>query len=426
MKRLTFIFLSCALLLTLAGCGGRQVDAPEAATADAPDAPVEEPDTGYHYLPKASDEDKPDAGLSEEERALREAAERAERLAKQEARLRGIVEGMTLEEKVGQLFFVRCLFTGMEEQIARYHLGGVLLFTQDYKDSADNWLSRDDFIAKLEGYQAAAGDIPLFIGSDEEGGTVTRASRNPNLFPSKSRSPQELYSSGGLGAILNDAAQKSQLLCGIGVNVNFAPVADVSTDPKDFIYDRALGRNAADTMAYVAGVVSVMRDTGVGSVLKHFPGYGNNADTHTGVAIDERPVETFQKSDCLPFVGGIRAGAPFVLVSHNVVTSMDAHFPASLSPAVHELLRGELGFEGVILTDDLAMDAVKSYARDGGVAVLALQAGNDMVVTTDFAAQIEQVLAAVGDGALDESLIDAACLRVLRAKQTLGLLELED
>ena len=111
-----------------------------------------------------------------------------------------------------------------------------------------------------------------------------------------------------------------------------------------------------------------------------------------------------------------------MLVSHNVVTSMDAELPASLSPAVHEELRA-LGFTGVALTDDLAMDAVAAYAKNGSAAVLAVLAGNDMIVTTDFEHQIPQVLAAVENGTIPAETLDAACLRVLRVKLQLGLLE---
>ena len=161
----------------------------------------------------------------------------------------------------------------------------------------------------------------------------------------------------------------------------------------------------------------------VGAVLKHFPGYGSNADTHTGVAIDERSIESFRENDLLPFAAGIEAGAPFVLVSHNIVKCMDAAVPASLSPAVHRLLREELGFDGVVLTDDLAMDAVNLSAANGDVASMALLAGNDMLVTTDFETQIAQVLAAVERGVLPMETVDAAVLRVLRAKIQLGLLE---
>ena len=413
MRRFSFTVL-LILLLTLAGCGGRQADTSETPDAELPAEETQEPE--YRFLPTR--EEREAAEKAAQENGVAEETPGAPDVS-------AVLNSLTLEQKVGQLFFVRCAESGMAEKVARYHLGGVLLFTRDFKDADGNWLTKEDFVAKLAAMQNAAekdSAIPLFIGSDEEGGTVTRASRNPNLFPDKSRSPQELYAVNGLNSILLDAAEKSYTLRELGINVNFAPVCDVSTDPGDFIYERSLGRDAAETMAYVAGVVSVMRDSNIGSVLKHFPGYGNNADTHTGVAIDERPISTFRNADFLPFLGGIRAGAPFVLVSHNIVNCMDAEYPASLSPAVHEILRDELRFDGVALTDDLAMDAVKAYAEDGSVAVLALLAGNDMIVTTDFETQIPQVLAAVADGTLDRSVIDAACTRVLRAKLALGLL----
>ena len=239
--------------------------------------------------------------------------------------------------------------------------------------------------------------------------------------------------------ILQDAHQKSMTLLDLGVNVNFAPVADVSTDPADFIYARSFGQDAQATAGYVAQVVGVMEEEHIGSVLKHFPGYGNNVDTHTGIALDQRPYETFQTADFLPFQAGIQAGAEAayaveltksacadgadaVLVSHNIAASMDESLPASLSPTVHQILREALGFDGVVLTDDLAMDAVMEYAQNGSAAVLAIQAGNDMVVTTDFQTQIPQVIHAVQSGVIAESQIDQAVTRVLNWKYELGLL----
>ena len=182
---------------------------------------------------------------------------------------------------------------------------------------------------------------------------------------------------------------------------------------------------AAAILAVLAGsAIATVGMPGTLPVLKHFPGYGSNADTHTGIAVDQRPMETFETSDLLPFKAGIEAGTPFVLVSHNIVNCMDPELPASLSPAVHKILREECGFDGIAITDDLAMDAVKAYAKDGAVAVLALQAGNDMVVTTDYRTQIPAVIAAVQEGTLEESVIDDACLRVLRCKDTfLGIPE---
>ena len=339
-----------------------------------------------------------------------------------------LLSAMTLEEKVGQLFFVRCPASQAAEKVGKYHLGGYILFDRDFRNAAGNWLTREQFTEKLAAYQAAA-DVPLLIGVDEEGGTVVRASRNPNLFETVRQSPQKVYGRGGLDAIKQDTLLYSGGLLELGINVNLAPVADVSTNRTDFIYDRAFGQDGAATADYIEAAVSAANQAryepgdgtvwAIGSVLKHFPGYGNNADTHTGVAIDRRPYEQFEAEDFLPFRAGIRAGAGGVMVSHNVVVSMDPDLPASLSPEVHRVLREELGFEGVIMTDDLAMDAVDAY---GSAAVLAVQAGNDLIVTTDFEEQIPLVIDAVKSGTLSEDTIDQAVRRVLGWKYDLGLL----
>ena len=327
-----------------------------------------------------------------------------------------LLSSMSVEEKVGQMFFVRCPDTGAAEAVSQYKLGGYILFGRDFKGKTAEQVRSD-----IDSYQSASG-VPLLIGTDEEGGTVVRASSNPNLFPHVCQSPQALYAQGGMDSIIQDARQKNLTLLDLGVNVNLAPVADVSTDPNDFIYDRSFGQDAQATADYVSNVVQAMNAEGIGSVLKHFPGYGNNADTHTGVAIDQRPYETFETSDYLPFTAGIQAGADAVLVSHNVMSCVDSQLPASLSPAVHQELRNTLGFQGVIMTDDLAMEAVAAYATNESAAVMAVQAGNDMIVTTDFQTQIPQVVEAVNNGTIDEDQIDQSVTRILQWKYDLGLL----
>ncbi len=391
MKKGLAALLTLMLCLLLFACGEKKTDEPDG-----------QPDTPTVAPTPAPPEQTP------------------EELAEQ--RLNERIAEMTLEEKVGQLFFVRCPETDAAEDVETYHLGGLLLFGRDYKDAGGAWLTQDDFTAAVQSYQAAA-DIPLFIGSDEEGGTVTRASKNPNLFSAPLPSPQELYTAEGMDGLLSTTRTYNEQLKALGINVNFAPVCDVSTDKNDFIYARSFGKDAQTTADYIAKAVTEYEAAGVACVLKHFPGYGDNVDTHTGIAVDERSYETFETADLLPFSAGIAAGAPFVLVSHNIVNCMDASLPASLSPKVHEILRGTLGFDGLIVTDDLAMDAVKSYAQDGSVAVLALQAGNDMIVTTDYRTQIPQVIAAVERGEIDEREIDAHVYRVLHEKQALGLID---
>ena len=402
MHRKLLSFLLVCLLLITAGCGSNNSDPAnhQDQTNNAPSQPEEPEAPTQPEEPIVPDEPEPDP--------------------RQEA-IDALLSSMTLEEKVGQMFFVRCPDVQAAEKVSEYHLGGYLLFGRDFQTTTGDWLTAEAFTANVASYQAAA-DIPLLIGVDEEGGTVARATRNPNLFAAKRQSPQTIYAQGGMEAILTDTRQVNQGLLSYGINVNFAPVADVSTNSSDFIYDRTFGQDAAATAEYISQVAAEMDTVGIGSVLKHFPGYGSNSDTHTGVAVDERPYEQFVQEDFLPFQAGIDAGADCVLVSHNIVTAMDGDLPASLSPEVHRILREELGFTGVVLTDDLAMDAVESYAEDGSVAVLAVLAGNDMIVTTDFETQIPLVIAAVEDGTIDQATIDQAVSRVLGWKYDLGLL----
>ena len=336
----------------------------------------------------------------------------------QEELLQAMVDTMTPEEKAGQLFWVRFPETGWDELAREWHPGGFLLFGRDFKNRTPEELRT--LLASLQ----ETSPIPLLLGVDEEGGTVVRASYYPAFRAEKFRSPQALFAAGGLEAVRADALDKSAFLLDLGLNVNLAPVCDVSTDPADFIYARAFGQDAQATAEYADTVVSAMGEGGMGSVLKHFPGYGSNRDTHTGIAVDQRPLEQFRQSDFLPFQAGIDAGAGGVLVSHNIVTCLDPELPASLSPASYQVLREELGFEGVAMTDDLDMDAVQKYVEEGTAPVMALQAGADLVLTSDPQGGIPSVLEAVETGALTWDRLDQSVLRVLRWKLQLGLLSL--
>lgn len=404
-----------AVLLIALCAGALQVW--RAATGELP--PGGQASTSDEEAPDASQEAGTSgeaAGAAEEPEGSDAAGEQAEEPDPIAARAQELLDGMTLEEKVGQMFIARCPETDAAQLAADYHLGGYILFGRDFKDKTAEQVTAD-----IQSCQDAA-EIPLLIAVDEEGGTVNRVSSNPNLRSSPFRSPQSLYSEGGLELVRSDAQEKCRLLESLGININFAPVCDVSQDPADFIYDRTLGRDAQETSQYVAAVVETMAEEGMGSVLKHFPGYGNNTDTHTGVAYDDRPYDTFLTSDFLPFQAGIAAGADMVLVSHNIVSAMDEASPASLSPEVHRVLREDLGFTGVIVTDDLVMDGVRDFAGDDEAAVLAVQAGNDLLCCTDFQTQVPAVLAAVESGEITEEQIDAAVLRVLTMKLRLGIL----
>jgi beta-N-acetylhexosaminidase len=324
---------------------------------------------------------------------------------------------MSLEEKVGQLFFVRLRKAQAIEDINAYHLGGFILFGDDFKEETKAT------IKDLTGSYQAASKLPMLIGVDEEGGNVNRISKYPAFRAVPFHSPKDLYTEGGFDLIKSDTLEKATLLLSLGFNVNLAPVCDVSTNASDFIYNRSFGMDAANTSEYIKTVVEVMNQQNLGSTLKHFPGYGDNVDTHTGIAIDERDYDTFVTSDFLPFKAGIDAGAGSILVSHNIVTSMDKDYPASLSKDIHKILRNDLGFTGVIMTDDLSMDAIKNYTGDSDAAVLAIEAGNDLLIATNFMEQIPAVIGAVKDNTISIERIDESVLRVLIWKLSLGIIK---
>ncbi len=261
----------------------------------------------------------------------------------------------------------------------------------------------------------------LCCACGEEGGTVNRISRNPNLRETPFPSPRTLYGQGGLDAVLQIEEEKCTLLQYLGLNVNMAPVCDITTDPGAFMYKRSLGQSPEITGEYIRSTVELMSQYGIGSVLKHFPGYGNNTDTHTGIAVDRRTLEELEQVDLVPFAAGIDAGCGAILVSHTIVEALDPQLPATLSPAVHDYLRNELGFQGVIVTDDLVMQAITDTYGAGEAAVLAVLAGNDLLCSTEYQIQYQAVLEAVQNGRISEEQLNEAVLRILRWKADLGL-----
>ncbi|WP_460292624.1 glycoside hydrolase family 3 protein [Clostridium tertium] len=327
-----------------------------------------------------------------------------------------LLSTMTLEEKIGQMFFIRCMKDSALEDLQNYKVGGFILFDNNIKDE-----TKESLTQTLSNYQSNS-KIKLLIGIDEEGGIVNRLSWYPEFRAVPFYSPQELYNEGGYPLIASDTKEKAELLKSIGINMNLAPVCDVSVNPNDFIYPRTFGMDALETSKYIKTVVNTMNENKIGSALKHFPGYGNNVDTHTGISIDERSYESFQNSDFLPFKAGIDAGASSILVSHNIVKSMDANLPASLSPSVHKIIRDELKFNGVIMTDDLQMSAIKEYIGDSTSAVLAIIAGNDLIIASDFDLQIPSVLEAIKTGEIQENRINESVLRILKLKFDLGII----
>lgn len=327
-----------------------------------------------------------------------------------------LLSAMTIQERVGQLFLIRCDADTVLRDIGAYHPGGILFFGQDFESQTPVL-----FRQTVADYQAAA-SVPMLLAVDEEGGTVTRISQFPAFRDSRFPSPRTAYSRGGMEGALDNEEDICRFLSDLGLNVNLGPVCDISTSPEAFMYRRSLGQDAETTAVFASGTVGLMRRYQIGSVLKHFPGYGNNSDTHTGIAVDDRSLDTLEGTDLRPFAAGIEAGCGAILVSHTIVNALDAELPASLSPAVHSYLREVMGFDGVILTDDLYMEAITDAYGAGEAAVMAVQAGNDLLCATDYGIQYEAVLAAALDGRIDYDSLNASVRRVLEWKMELGLL----
>ena len=330
--------------------------------------------------------------------------------------VRLMLNGMSLEERVGQLFLARCSADTAVEDVQKYHLGGLVLFGDDFEGQTP-----DSMKQAIAAYQEAA-EKPLLIAVDEEGGDVTRISRFPAFRDRRFCSLRKCYDRGGLEAVLTEEEEKCRLLSDLGINVNLGPVCDITTDADAFMYSRSLGQDSQTTADVAASIVNLMGAFRIGSVLKHFPGYGNNTDTHTGIAVDSRSLSELEAQDFIPFTAGIQAGCGAVMVGHIIAEAFDPELPASLSPAVHRYLREDLGFSGVIMTDDLVMQAITDQYGAGEAAVMAVLAGNDLLCSTEYSVQYEAVLQAVLDGRIDIDVLNRAVRNVLEWKISLGLL----
>lgn len=320
---------------------------------------------------------------------------------------------MTLEEKVGQMIFARMPSAGQTEALETYHFGGYILFASDFEGKTLEQVKEE-----IASYQSLS-KVPLLMASDEEGGTVTRISQ---LLETPFASPLELYQAGGIEAILSDAKQKTSLLKEEGIYAGFFPVADLSTDPSSFIYDRTIGQDATITSDYISQLVTVLKEEQFASTLKHFPGYGDNADSHTDLVYDNRSLEELRANDFLPFKAGIEAGADSIMVSHNIVPAID-DVPSSISPEINKILRNELGFEGVIMTDDFDMQGLVQFVDQDTGALQTIQSGTDMILSSSYASQIPYIIEQVKTGTITEERIDQSVKRILGMKYDLGLIK---
>ena len=327
-----------------------------------------------------------------------------------------ILNSMTLEEKIGQLFIVRYENIDEEDEVKQYQLGGITFYGKDFR-----YEDKDSIIELINSLQSDV-KIPMFMSVDEEGGSVARVSRWYQYRSEIFLSPRDYYEQGGLDLVLQMEEEKAQLLSSLGLNMNLSPVADISDKPGAFMYDRSLGEDAYTTAEFVCRTAKISADYGVGSVIKHFPGHGNNTDTHFYTTRDTRSLEELKENDLIPFQAAMDEGYSAIMIGHTVVETLDDEYPASLSKKVHDYIRKQMSFDGVIMPDALDMDTVSSSFNGENVAVLAIMAGNDILCTSEYKEQYEAVLQAVKDNKISIEQIDKSVLRILRWKLQLGII----
>lgn len=327
-----------------------------------------------------------------------------------------IMKEMTVENKISQLFIIdyRTPLYGNNPS----YIGGMILYGDFF--SYNDVESAKEYVNTLQNQSK----VKYAIAVDEEGGTVSRISSYKQFRSSIFLSPNKLYKKGGLDLLLETEDEKDKLILSMNINLNLAPVADVSTDSRDFMYDRTLGVNAEETATYIAEVTKKAKDNGLATCLKHFPGYGNNEDTHTGVVTDIRDLSVFMNSDFKPFIAGIEAGTPFIMMSHNIMASVDSEYPSSLSKKVIRILKEDLNYSGIIMSDDIAMYALLSYNIDNSVATLALEAGNDMIMSSNYSAHYRELVNAYKEGIITEERINYSVRKIIAWKIAYGIIEI--
>lgn len=338
--------------------------------------------------------------------------------------------GMSLEEKVWQLFFVTPeSLTGYPKvteagaatklSLESKPVGGLIYFAQNLKDQEQ--------VTKMLSTVQTFTKIPLFLGVDEEGGTVSRVGANEALDGENIGDMASYGAAGDPAALYSAVSGMADSLHRLGFNLDFAPVADVNAGRTDnVIGNRSFGSDPELCASMVSVALGALQDEGIVSCLKHFPGYGSAInDDHYGSSTIHRTLEELEACDFLPFISGIENGAAFVMVSHLSVPEVTGDdTPADLSEKiVSELLRNKLGFENVIITDAQNMASITDHYTAAEAAVGALKAGVDMILMpADLQAAYDGVLAAVKDGTLSEERIEQSVLRILTVKARFGIL----
>lgn len=341
------------------------------------------------------------------------------------------MDKLTIEQKVGQLIIINVreestgkAYVAMSDEITarinRISPGGILFFGGSIVDIPQI----SDFITELQ----SLSQIPLFISADVEGGSINRLRSSDKMHATALPDNALIGVTGDVEAAVLKGQIIAREMFALGFNLNLAPVADVLTNPENTVIGaRSFGSDPEMVSQMVANTVISMHDENVGTVLKHFPGHGDTLkDTHTGSVSVNFDLERLETVEFLPFLSGIDAGTDGIMTAHILVPEITGdHMPATLSHVmITDILREKLGFEGFIMTDSMSMAAITRLWSDGDAAVLAVEAGIDLILNPHTASEAyDALISAVEEGRISEERLDESVYRILKGKLSLGIMD---
>lgn len=342
-----------------------------------------------------------------------------------------IVSGMTLEEKVAQMFFITPeALTGYgqvtvagdatNEAYQKYPVGGLIYNSQNLVDIDQT----KTMMAKMQQYADSRISLPVFLGVDEEGGSVTRIASNEAYGLTNVNNMSDIGATGDTQNAYQAGVTIGTYLSDLGFNLDFAPVADVLTVSDSVIGNRSFGTDSELVASMALSELQGLESMGIQGVVKHFPGHGGvSGDSHSGAVSTDKSLEELFASELVPFQRAIDGGAQFLMVGHIAapnVTGDDT--PTSLSKVmITDVLRTQMGYQGVVITDAMNMTAITANHAADEAAVLAVNAGADMILMPeDFGKAYNGVIDAVNNGTIEEYRINEAVVRIVKAKLALS------
>lgn len=410
-KIIGFALIFCLAACLLAVCGSSDTDRQTSVSSAEAELSVE---------PEAAADDGANTDAESEESGSEEAAFEEKVAAK--------LAALTLEEKVAQMFVITPeALTGVgtatragsatQAAIENYPVGGLVYMA----DNLQNPDQTEEMLANTMSYSQDALELPIFLAVDEEGGTVARVASNSAFGVTDVGDMCEIGASGDSKAAYETGRTIGAYLSELGFNVDFAPVADVLTNSENTVVKyRSFGSDAGLVSGMVAQEVAGLEEENVLACIKHFPGHGaTGGDTHDSAVAVYKTLEELYEAELIPFADQIEEGISMIMVGHfslPEVTGDDT--PCSLSSViVTDLLRGELGYDGVVITDALNMSAVSDIYSSAEAAVKAVEAGADLLLMPeDFQSAYNGLLDAVNSGSITEERIDESVTRILRVK----------